>query len=536
MLNEEIFTYSRELDREVYLLVRESKRFHRRGRRSAMAEEYMPDMADFRNLNCSCFCNFIEAKEKWKPLLKSWTLPEILFYACANIFDDEPREKVTTGADLDLLVANLAVASLENEQAAALYVGGLPLLGSAFLLLSCQNEWHVTLGRRSDINETLFERLLNHLREFFPSCSWQDEHKLFSEPTVVLDCNFKSPEPDMPLFQNAAKVAGGVFYSSAAFMGVQRYDFIRESWVKSGLLSSIVQTLPLVHMGRPFDPIFFELGNPARERPLRMINLQDEALKAGSFNMRAFLNLVSSRFARPGISIDVPFREVVSQGQYILAPKYYLAATLDKKASPGSVLRGRGLVLRCQIQREKISKLEEMPVIENGSMLAREVSLLECDSITGFVDTEAGNLVKLPFDKNSANSKYLLQEKDIILAFRGTANSVGQTGFVEHLAEPAVAGLSMCIIRALPGLDPVWLYYYLRSPAVLAYIRGKAFGSSLVNVNSSLLQDLPLALPGASELEEIHRLHARLAANSAKISTLRADNRKILTQMPMLEE
>ena len=524
MTIEQLFSYSKTAERKV--------------------EHYFRQVVDRDHIRYENFakilCNVLKDEKAFNVLLEDGlSESDILFYLAtaatirtSNVANR--RKEFRLAPDLLLLMANMAMTAVEDVGLDNLYVSNYNLFAPACLMVSTSTKWTIKLERAEDIPEKDHDNLIETLNRLMPHAKWENATSGIFKDSLLLSMNLDdlNPFPEN-LFKKADNVAGGVFLCSASCLGLQRYAHMREAWVKSGLLRTVVQTRPVRPWMRKIDPVLFELGAPSSASYVRMIQIGDPSPGEGDLDMRTCISLISSRSCKKGVSMDVPVKELVTQGQYILDPNYYLAGNLRVIAENGQTLRGKALVLRAQQQRTRIADEDSAISLEKGEMLAREISLYECEYATGFVDESRGNLVKLPFDENSQNAKYLLQKNDIIFAFRGTINSVGQTGFVANLTAPAVTGLSMCVIRVLPDadIDPVWLYYYLRSPEVLKYIRSQAFGSTLVNVNSGVLQDLPLVYPTRRELDKIHESHERLVANSAQIAKFQKANLQILNRM-----
>ncbi|MDE7371550.1 MAG: hypothetical protein K2N07_07405, partial [Desulfovibrio sp.] len=247
----------------------------------------------------------------------------------------------------------------------------------------------------------------------------------------------------------------------------------RNGW--AGLMDGIVQLPRPRRQSATAYPAIIALRPPAPGAPLRLAQVSTIQPGPGSLDQKATLSLLEE-VPQPRASMVLDPAEPARDGLFTLSPATWLTPPLA--APKGRTLRAFAQVLRCQLPRER---LEEAPywyeeTVEDGEFVsiwhdgfgeapdgqyvAREVSVSEFDPMTGFVDEDRGNVVKVPLNPLGKQGKYLLRPNDIVFAFRGTALSVGKVGFVEEVGSPTITGQSLCIIRALPDMDPVWLYYY----------------------------------------------------------------------------
>ena len=225
-----------------------------------------------------------------------------------------------------------------------------------------------------------------------------------------------------------------------------------------------------------------------------------------------------------------------------------MGVTPDRDAGDRT-LRQCAQVLRCQLSRARIDDGEFQDLLAaatesggdcwgeypDGSFVGREVALGELDPQTGFLDQRSGDTIRLQLTLLGTQGKYVLRSDDILFAFRGTAASVGQVGFVAAEGIPAVTGQAVCIIRCLPGTDPVWLYYYLRRQSVRAWVCGKATGSTVLTINLESIRDIPVALPGTAELDAINSEHRKITAAMSAVFDLRQEIFASLENVSALE-
>lgn len=436
--------------------------------------------------------------------------------------------------DLGCLMASIANSSLKYKQVNNFLLGGINNVSPALLLTERQNLsfWIST----NEVPDKQFENFIEHLNRYLPNTNWKRLHKdeELKEPFIYLGTTFENLSHfPKNFFDFSQFMTVGAVLAPTSELSVQRYAFYRKKWIDSGLLCSILKMPTPIGPWNKGHTTLFDLGHNA-DNPVRMAEYVGDAPSTGTLDIGKCLELLESRHCKQGEAVDVSHEELIGKGQFNLSPTYYLRAGLQKKAVNGLTLRNRAIILRSQLARSRVEEDELKAGKEDSETQgawAREVSLVECDPVTGFVDERQGRLIHVPFDRNSPSARYFLQPNDIIFSFRGTEKSVGQTGFVYETDGNSVAGLSMCIIRALPGLNPVWLFYYLRQPEVLDYIRSQAVGGTLVTVNASLLQDLPLVLPSEKEQHNILEAHEEMCKNSKIIAQRRDDNRKLLEKL-----
>lgn len=478
------------------------------------------------------FCLFLEKKEELVLHCgEKMPLYELLFYAWQVA---SSHSGVSSPApDLGCLMASLALSSMAYKKVNNILLGGINNISPA-LLLTDEKDLRFWISTK-EVPDSKSANLIEHLTRFVPHTTWRilEEGKEIRESFIYLGTTFKnlSQFPEN-FFDFSSYMTNGFVLAPTSELSVRRYTFYREKWVNSGLIRSILKMPPASGAWNRTHSTLFDLGQNSSNM-IRMAEYSGASPSVGKLKIDQCIELLESRICKPGAT-DVSLEELAYKGQYNLSPSFYLGAGLQKKAKNGLTLRNKALILRSQAPRSKFDEASaqiESPQVDQSGIWARELSLQECDPLTGFVDESMGRPVQVPFDRNSPDAKYFLQPNDIIFSFRGTEKSVGQTGFIYETDGNSIAGLSMCIIRALPGMNPAWLYYYLRQPEVLAYIRSQAVGGTLVTVNTPILQDLPLVMPSDRELRNILDSHEEICRNSAIISEKRAINRQMIEKM-----
>lgn len=89
--------------------------------------------------------------------------------------------------------------------------------------------------------------------------------------------------------------------------------------------------------------------------------------------------------------------------------------------------------------------------------------------------------------------RYRLQKGDIIYPRRGDIN---KRAILEDSTSQYLCGTG-CLKISIPSLElhPKWLYYFLGQPLVSKWIESKAVGTTMLNLNTSILRSLVVAYP-----------------------------------------
>jgi restriction endonuclease S subunit len=138
----------------------------------------------------------------------------------------------------------------------------------------------------------------------------------------------------------------------------------------------------------------------------------------------------------------------------------------------------------------------------------------------------------MDLDPATKQSKYLIKTGDILFSFRGTGATLGRVGLVSKIDEmdgPAVAGMSLAIIR--PHVNGIWLYYWLSQGRIREYFLSMASGSQLIALNLSAVRTLVLPTPTAAAIEAVHARHAEIVRLDAEMRTARASLDETLAGM-----
>lgn len=456
--------------------------------------------------------------------------PAFAYYALMSYRDFAPG--FFPAHDLCLLMGNSMARQMADDASAPLVLLDWGLLPVAALLAGAGR----APGRRfflppAGMEEKEAATLVAALGRHLPGVDWQTAPAV--DAPMPAGAWLLAQEPlahcarDARFLERLEGIAGGVLAANWDFLGVRIHAYTRSRWLEAGLPDRILQLPRPRRQGATGYPAILTLRPPRPGGPLRLAQVSACRPGPGSLDQEACLDLLYGA-PRAGASMDVDAAALARDGLFTLTPATWLDPGI--RAPQGRTLRNFAQVLRCQLARERLTEAELGPDGEefgettDGRFIAREVSLSERDPMTGFVDEYRGTPVRVALNPLGKQGKYLLQPNDIIFAFRGTALSVGQVGFVEDEGRPAITGQSMCIIRALPDMDPVWLYYYLQRERIARFIRSRASGANLLTVNLESIRDIPVVIPDREEIEAINLEHRKISENMALVARLRRES------------
>lgn len=115
--------------------------------------------------------------------------------------------------------------------------------------------------------------------------------------------------------------------------------------------------------------------------------------------------------------------------------------------------------------------------------------------------------------------KYLIKENDIVYSRRG---DVEKCAFITSKQSGWLCGTGCLRVRIIsPELFPKFCAYYLSTDDIKGWVSGNAVGTTMPNLNSSILKRLPLTLP---PLPEQKAIAAVLSSLDDKIDLLHRQN------------
>lgn len=469
---------------------------------------------------------------------------ELFFYLSMEV--GRRRPGLFPAADVCLLIANLLIARHGDPAGRTFVCLDWALLPAALLLAGYGARIYLPPDAK---HETEARNLSTLLAKTIPGSTWSVTESATTthlpQDSLVLGGNpVAHMEGRVGFLESLSGIRGGVFFAFWDFLDVALHSHIREQWLASGLLRSVIQLPRPRRQAAAHYPALVELEakplSDQTEHLVRLVLIKDASRGPGGLPQQEALKLLLGALPPDcAEALDLSPAELRVQGSVDLKPGWHLARRAAPALSGAARLSDVAQVIRCQLPRAKVDSQEAAALIAeaassgsplggvtiDGSFVCREIVLGDLDSLTGFV-REYGELTRVEeLSPTGRQGKYLLRPDDILLAFRGAESSLGQTGFMEEDFEtPAVTGQSLCIVRAF-GVDPVWLYYTLQRPDIRRRIASQASGSKTLTVNLGDLRDLPLMLPDEQGVKFINDHHRRIVRNTEEIQRLQQKTR-----------
>ncbi|MGR9037626.1 MAG: restriction endonuclease subunit S, partial [Gammaproteobacteria bacterium] len=115
--------------------------------------------------------------------------------------------------------------------------------------------------------------------------------------------------------------------------------------------------------------------------------------------------------------------------------------------------------------------------------------------------------------------KYLVKENDIVYSRRG---DVEKCAFIKNKQSGWLCGTGCLRVRFQSSeIEPKFCAYYLSTEEIKGWVSGNAVGTTMPNLNSSILKRLPITLPSIAEQKAIA---AVLSSLDDKIDLLHRQN------------
>lgn len=129
------------------------------------------------------------------------------------------------------------------------------------------------------------------------------------------------------------------------------------------------------------------------------------------------------------------------------------------------------------------SQLHQSDYVDDGVPV-----VMPKDITNGRIDEES--VARVSEHKAQSLPRHFLRPKDIVMPRRGEIN---KRALITDDQVGYLCGTGCVRIRLFNGsLDPVFLYYYLDQPRVIQWIEQRAVGSTMLNLNTGIIKDLPL--------------------------------------------
>lgn len=143
-------------------------------------------------------------------------------------------------------------------------------------------------------------------------------------------------------------------------------------------------------------------------------------------------------------------------------------------------------------------------------------------NIGGRLEIKTENIACIKDEDAKRLKKYLIKENDIVYSRRG---DVEKCAFITEKESGWLCGTGCLRVRFVSNeISPKFCAYYLSTDEVKSWVSGNAVGTTMPNLNSSILQRLPLNIPPLSEQKAIASI---LSSLDDKIDLLHRQNRTL---------
>lgn len=134
---------------------------------------------------------------------------------------------------------------------------------------------------------------------------------------------------------------------------------------------------------------------------------------------------------------------------------------------------------------------------------------------------DPSSIAHIPEKKAAQLAKHRVQQGDLLFARRG---DIGRFALVEKANEGWVCGTGCLKARLSPSINPVFISCYLTLTPVIEWLNKNAVGQTMLNLNTSILAELPIILPPENEQkiigETISAIDSRINSHHQKLKNV----------------
>lgn len=294
---------------------------------------------------------------------------------------------------------------------------------------------------------------------------------------------------------------------------------LKQRLAESGCLMSVTQ-FPEGVMPRML-PALLQIGPPADPpRPIRLVNAREWFVSGRQGLLEiSYLNPILAQIYRwspdrlPRWSPRPPAED--------LSPAELVARRCD--------LRLRETPHIAPNPKTQKESLGACASLVRGQMLAKskspetrqsfhEVVLADIDE-HGFIST-ASRLVDDAAPLPRARRVARLRAGDILIVCKGSLQSLGKVGLVTACQENWLPSQTFYLIRT-DGMDPIWLFHYLRSDDAQTYFKTHSSGTSIPQIQVADIAAMGIPVPDEATVEKVHAFHAQALKLQRKMTRLR---------------
>lgn len=121
---------------------------------------------------------------------------------------------------------------------------------------------------------------------------------------------------------------------------------------------------------------------------------------------------------------------------------------------------------------------------------------------------------------------------DILFSRRG---DIGRFVLIDKESEGAICGTGCLRVRLSKKIDPVYFACYLSLSRVIEWLNGNAVGQTMLNLNTSILADLPVVLPSQAEQliikNSISAIEKKIQLTSRKLLSLQTHKKALMQDL-----
>lgn len=315
---------------------------------------------------------------------------------------------------------------------------------------------------------------------------------------------------------------GAVILSSWSFLSSTTPNSLslKQNMLRKGRLLSVVQ-LPKAVIPRVL-PALLQIGKSDSSREVRLVDAKEWSVNSHQGPAISYLDPILAqawghplkRLPKwtPKPPVQVISNEALLQSNCDLRLKHSALSSPDYIASREITLGACAALVRGQML-VKADKGEALNTFQ-------EVTLSDIDG-NGFI-TSASRLMDdaapLPRSRRVAR----LRKGDVLIVCKGALQSLGKIGLVISCGDNWLPSQTYYLVRA-EGIDPIWLFYFLRSEQAQTYLRSNISGTTIPQIRAADIAAVPIPLPDDEKLARMHEQHAQALKLKKRIDKLQED-------------
>ncbi len=143
---------------------------------------------------------------------------------------------------------------------------------------------------------------------------------------------------------------------------------------------------------------------------------------------------------------------------------------------------------------------------------------------------DPASIAHIPEARAAQLEKHRVRKGDLLFARRG---DIGRFALVEQVNDGWICGTGCLKARLSTRINPIFISCYLTLTTVIEWLNLNAVGQTMLNLNTSILAELPIILPPEKEQkiigDAISALDSRISSNRRKLASVE-NTKKALMQ------